>query len=402
MASVSFYWAPLQSRERRGLSEWLFKYHSLAFVSPGRFFNKIKGEGSHTDIYTQERSSSLLKNIYVHFWDIYAHPESSKIVIGEEEKSIGKSRTNKIIYAQKGELIKKAIIKKTQQKNDTLSSPSPRSEYPKLLQGRDLMDLGFQCQLGNWEEGDKEYKKYIRLHNGFAFNLNEERNKLEFTNFLDEGLMDYTLATPSSGQGYFTLTLHITTLGELVEIYNKMHTGGLVIDPNIIYSTNTSDPKNYMEIPRLDLIPILKDRAEELSNYDSETINERFHFYVPESMDTPEKRKEYFASTLELSKDLVKKYDALRFTIHKRISSSLSVLVFLLLAFPLGISVRRSGKGASFSFALLVYAGYSIFSGVANLNFENGNLPPVVAAWLAEFILLALTIFIVRKSRLLE
>jgi len=74
---------------------------------------------------------------------------------------------------------------------------------------------------------------------------------------------------------------------------------------------------------------------------------------------------------------------------HKRLSLSLTPLVFALLGVPLGIQSTRSGKGGSFAKALGITVIYYILLTLARTVSQGGVIPPFIAMWLPN--LLALT-----------
>ena len=268
---------------------------------------------------------------------------------------------------------------------------------PRGLAGRDLTDLSFVSALPEIEDKSGP-QKYIRLKNGFTIQMNPERTKIQTNNFR-QGLMDYSLAPPPQGQGYFGITPFALTLRQLITIYYKFNQGGLVIDPSALYESRKVSPQNFIEIAPKKLLPLLKQNSLALSQLSPEEIYHKYGLYIPIGKDTPKKRLAHFNYIHKLGSHLLEKETELLFTIHQRISLTLSVLLFLLIAFPLGISSTRSGKGASFTLALLVYASYSILARALELIFKKGDLDPVLAAWLPEIALLIVALLSLLRSQ---
>ncbi|HNQ78926.1 MAG TPA: LptF/LptG family permease [Acidobacteriota bacterium] len=83
-----------------------------------------------------------------------------------------------------------------------------------------------------------------------------------------------------------------------------------------------------------------------------------------------------------------------RYEFSRRAGNSLIVIVFILLAFPLGIANIGGGKGASFSLSILLVLLYWVMqSALGNLALK-GRLQPEFAAWSPLVILLAVSFFL--------
>jgi len=70
---------------------------------------------------------------------------------------------------------------------------------------------------------------------------------------------------------------------------------------------------------------------------------------------------------------------------HKRIVIAFAPLVLVLVGVPLGLQSQRSGKGAGFSLALLVFLAYYVLLSIAGNIAEQGILPAAVILWLPNF-----------------
>jgi lipopolysaccharide export system permease protein len=83
---------------------------------------------------------------------------------------------------------------------------------------------------------------------------------------------------------------------------------------------------------------------------------------------------------------------------HSRLALPFSCFVFTLLAMPLGIQNRRSGKAAGFSLSigvlLLYYVALSAFKALG----ERSLLPPALACWAPNLVFLALAVYLFYKT----
>jgi LPS export ABC transporter permease LptG/LPS export ABC transporter permease LptF len=87
-----------------------------------------------------------------------------------------------------------------------------------------------------------------------------------------------------------------------------------------------------------------------------------------------------------------------KYEFSRRISNSLVIVVFILLAFPLGMANIGGGKGASFSISILLVVLYWVMqSALGNLALK-GRIEPAFAAWAPLVILLAVAAFLNMKG----
>ncbi len=81
--------------------------------------------------------------------------------------------------------------------------------------------------------------------------------------------------------------------------------------------------------------------------------------------------------------------------LHSRFAFPVAAVVFAILAVPLGVSNRRSGKGAGFTASILILLVYYVLLSFLRTLAEKGGLPPAVALWLPNllFLLVGLLLF---------
>ncbi len=84
--------------------------------------------------------------------------------------------------------------------------------------------------------------------------------------------------------------------------------------------------------------------------------------------------------------------------LHSRFAFPFATFVFAILALPLGISNRRSGKGAGFTISILILLTYYIMLSFLRTIAEKGDIPPFLALWLPNLLFLVLGIILFRLA----
>lgn len=85
---------------------------------------------------------------------------------------------------------------------------------------------------------------------------------------------------------------------------------------------------------------------------------------------------------------------------HSRFTFPFASLVFAILAVPLGIQNRRSGKSGGFTVSMIIILAYYVLMSVARTVAERGVVPPVVALWIPNLIFFAMGWFLLRTASL--
>ena len=70
---------------------------------------------------------------------------------------------------------------------------------------------------------------------------------------------------------------------------------------------------------------------------------------------------------------------------HERVVIAFAPLVLLLIGVPLGLQSQRSGKGAGFTLALIIFLIYYILLSLAGNIADKGLLPAAIILWLPNF-----------------
>jgi lipopolysaccharide export system permease protein len=86
--------------------------------------------------------------------------------------------------------------------------------------------------------------------------------------------------------------------------------------------------------------------------------------------------------------------------LHSRFTFPFASLVFAILAVPLGIQNRRSGKSSGFTISIVIIFAYYVLLSVVRFLAEKGGFPPAVALWFPNLIFLCLGWFFLRMASL--
>jgi LPS export ABC transporter permease LptG len=91
-------------------------------------------------------------------------------------------------------------------------------------------------------------------------------------------------------------------------------------------------------------------------------------------------------------------YNQARVEIHKKFAIPFACLVFGILGLPLGITNRRGGKSSGFSLSIGIILVYYLMINNGEHLAATGAIPPVVAMWAPNIILLALGIYLLARA----
>jgi lipopolysaccharide export system permease protein len=86
--------------------------------------------------------------------------------------------------------------------------------------------------------------------------------------------------------------------------------------------------------------------------------------------------------------------------LHSRFAFPFASLVFAVVAVPLGMQNRRSGKSAGFATSIGILLAYYVVQSLLRTLAEKGNLPPALALWLPNMIFLGLGWYLLRMASL--
>lgn len=84
--------------------------------------------------------------------------------------------------------------------------------------------------------------------------------------------------------------------------------------------------------------------------------------------------------------------------LHSRFAFPCATFVFAILALPLGLSNRRSGKGSGFTISILILLVYYVLLSFLRTLAEKGGIPPALAVWLPNLLFLAIGLLLLRLA----
>ena len=86
--------------------------------------------------------------------------------------------------------------------------------------------------------------------------------------------------------------------------------------------------------------------------------------------------------------------------LHSRFAFPFASLVFAVVAVPLGMQNRRSGKSAGFATSIGILLAYYVVQSLLRTLADKGSLPPILALWLPNLIFLGLGWYLLRMASL--
>ena len=92
-----------------------------------------------------------------------------------------------------------------------------------------------------------------------------------------------------------------------------------------------------------------------------------------------------------------KKRALLTVTFHRKLALPIAVIIFALLAVPIGCQRGSGARARSFLFSTALVGGYYYIGRAAELQARHGDFPPVVAAWVPNLLGLAALAYMLRR-----
>ena len=379
MGYLIFFVSPASARDREDFENWLKNYHSLTMVSTGRFMGRAGFDGVSSkgqDIYAESRTGNILNQVQIREWNNSVDlTNSPSVKINDKVRiPIGNGFITQVIHARSGELLSRIR-----------------------------------------EDGVEE--KLIRLTDGFTIELDDDEKAYQVTDF-SGGSMDYVIPTPPPQLGRLDVKPDNRNFGELFEFLDKLENGGIEITPMTIIGSlaNLEGMRNYGglvgEASDAELEGAMNQKILLPSVSEMEALSARMQFasmvfaqtgkmpeieglgdfsaLVQSGQGNPQSQMMMFSMMFQkLIEDAKKTGLKYQFEIHRRIATPIGCLLFFFVSFPLGLVVKRSGKGMSFTLALAVFAGYYIVAMVCSAQANAGKMDPAVGAWAPNVGLLA-------------
>jgi len=351
VAAMNLYLGPMAAGAREEFENWLKSYHSLSLARPGQFLGGGDIDGLQKggqDIYAVSRDGSELQGIQIRFWEYKQDDTKSEIVqINGMPVRIGDSTILRVIQASKGRL------------------------YTRLKDPNNL---------------NNGTEKFLRMEKGYMIETDPSYSKIEVTDFTD-GYMDYVLPPPKSSLDKIDVRPENYTFPELFGFLRDLKAGNVVIDLDIEGVNLNPEGKRLPSPPEMKLMA-LQMRQWVLLNYarigqpggpTQEEVQNRIQMIL------------MFESFLV---DVDRTQRRFEVEIQKRLAMPVASLLFFYVSFPLGLVVKRSGKGMSFALALVVFVFYYFVLTVGISQANAGKMHPVAGAWAADLGILILGLYI--------
>lgn len=351
VAAMNLYLGPMAATAREKFETWLKSYHSLSLARPGQFLGGGDIDGLQKggqDIYALSRDGSVLQGIQIRFWDYKLDDQKSEIAqINGVPVRIGEATVTRVIQAEKGRLFTR------------LKDPN---------------------NLNNGTE------KFLRMEKGYMLETDSAFGKIEVTDFTD-GYMDYVLPPPKSTFGKIDVRPENYTFPELFQFLSDLKGGKMKMDFGEEGVSFSEEGKRLPSPPEMKLMA-QQMRAWVLMNFS------KVGQPGGPTAEEMQKKIQMILMFEGFLGDVDRTQRRFEIEIQKRIAVPIASLLFFYVSFPLGLVVKRSGKGMSFALALFVFFFYYLLLtyGIGQAN--AGKLPAVAGAWMADVGVLILGLYI--------
>lgn len=351
VAAMNLYLGPMAATAREKFETWLKSYHSLSLARPGQFLGGGDIDGVQKggqDIYVRSRDGSELQGIQIRFWDYRLDDQKSEIVqIQGVPVRIGEGTITRLIQAEKGRLY-------------------TRRKDPE--------------NLNNGTE------KFLRLERGYMIETDSSFSKIEVTDFTD-GFMDFVLPAPKSSFGKIDVRPENYTFLELFQFLSDLRGGKMKMDfgPE---GVNFSEQGQRLPSP-----PEMKLMAQQMRAW---VMLNSARVGQPDGP-TAEEMQQKIRMVLMFESflgDVERTQRRFEVEIQKRMAVPVASLLFFYVSFPLGLIVKRSGKGMSFALALFVFFFYYLLLTYGLGQAGAGKISPAAGAWMADLGVFILGLYI--------
>ncbi|AAS71131.1 LptF/LptG family permease [Leptospira interrogans] len=342
---LNFYLSPENTRKMNEFNKWILAYNPLLAITPGQFSgDKTQDlfEKRARTMYTEGMNSNTgeLKGVQIREWEIFLEG-NEYFHIGGKMIPMGGSRIIQIINAAKGNLVEK---------------------------------LG----------PDGEYEKSIRLKDGWILEWSDDRKTFSITDFRN-GEMDYNIP---KGKEKKTLELNVKpetfSMPVLFQIRNNIESEGLEKIPGL-------ETLQEMGVQIKGLIG-LKQMVEQMKI--ELAMGAANGTLTPDQMTQQYSVLTQLMALMQQGKKVLTDFNV---EIHRRIAMPISCLIFFFISFPLGLVVKRSGKGMSFTLAVVFLMIYFTFFTLGSTISYNDKIPDWIGPWSANILIALLSINIMIK-----
>ncbi|PJZ59086.1 LptF/LptG family permease [Leptospira barantonii] len=345
VAYLNFYLSPENTRKMNEFNKWVLAYNPLLAITPGQF------SGDKTQDLFEKRARTMytdgmnpdtgeLRGVQIREWEIFLEG-NEYFHIGGKMIPMGGSRIIQIINAGKGNLVEK-------------------------------------------QGPDGDYEKSIRLKDGWILEWSDDRKSFSVTDFRN-GEMDYNIP---KGKEKKTLELNVKpetfSMPVLFQIRNNMETEGLEKIPGL-------ETLKEMGIEIKGLVG-LKQMVEQMKI--DLAMGAANGTLTPDQMTQSYSVLTQLMALMQQGKKVLTDFNV---EIHRRIAMPISCLIFFFISFPLGLVVKRSGKGMSFTLAVVFLMIYFTFFTLGSTISYNDKVPDWIGPWSANILIALLSINIMIK-----
>ncbi|MCE9501904.1 MAG: LptF/LptG family permease, partial [Leptospira sp.] len=339
---LNFYIAPENTRKMNEFNNWIMAYNPMVAVTPGQFSGDSTQESFQKKgrtLYTEgiNRETGEMKGVQIREWEVYMEG-NEYIKHNNTIIPMGGSRLTQVISAKDGLLVEK-------------------------------------------KNSNGEYEKSIRLKKGFILEWNEKKDGFTVTNFID-GEMDYNIPTKKEKSVIgFNIKPETFSFPLLIHIRNSIQTEGLENVPGL-------EMVKEMGLS----IKGIGGLNQMISQMKMDIIEGAAKGTIP--ADELSNRYATLTQLMNLLKDSKKTITAFNVEMHKRIAMPVSCQIFFFLSFPLGLVVKRSGKGMSFTLAIVfLFIYYLFFILGSSISYKSG-VPDWLGPWSANIVIASISLYI--------
>ncbi|MCB1190338.1 MAG: LptF/LptG family permease [Leptospiraceae bacterium] len=343
VAYLNFYLSPESSRKLNEFNNWILAYNPLLAVTPGQFSGDSTQEAFQKrgrTMYTEglDQDTGLMKGVQIREWEVFLEGSNEYIRHNNRVIPMGGSRVTQIISAKHGYMVEK--------KNDA-----------------------------------GQFEKAIRLKEGFVIEWNELKDGLSVTNFIN-GEMDYNVKSDKEKKVIgFNIKPETFSFPALIKIRDNIESEG------------------FENIPGLEMVKEMGLSIKGVDGLESMIEQMKRDIIVGATNKTVEPSQlsnQYAVLTqlMGLLKDSQKTLTAFNVEIHKRVAMPISCQIFFFLSFPLGLVVKRSGKGMSFTLAIVFLFIYYVFFIIGSGVSYKSKVPDWIGPWSANIVIACISLYI--------
>ena len=85
-------------------------------------------------------------------------------------------------------------------------------------------------------------------------------------------------------------------------------------------------------------------------------------------------------------------------SLHKKFALALSCIILFFVGAPLGAIIRKGGIGLPMVIAIVLFLAYYFIGVFAGNYAKEGNIHPILGAWLSTLIMLPLSVYLTKRA----